>query len=411
MQSDKKQLKNVLLKLSEISGIYKVNALESSGLKKEFYKNLIETIKLIFSKIKIVQKAKQKTNNSNDNLEVDLEIPEDDNIFSKFQYHSFGLDQLSEKFLKHLCGFIHLYMADDIFDAPVEFLAEIIFHNVLWWHFGNYATLRCDSDKSDKEILAYALSFKALKIPYMSLYLWEILEEAQNSGNIYLSKGISDDIKNQKSLWIQLFNNQERHNTVFTIGKELKIALHYIYDPIVEKFFRKKLDLISEYSNLKKKDSLQKKDETLDVPKELQRRIESSEYKLVVIAGKYYDPTNAINYAIQKTPLQKSDIKKIAKNVLRYLAKTKQLDLVEKIDTNILLSDNFCLILEKILELYNRSTTRNMISDLFSGFGQIHQSFCEEQNKEVNIGKISKWIVYVINNHKKELVKDQHPSA
>ena len=112
MQSEEKKLKNVLLKLSEIAEIYKVNVLESSGVKKDFYKNLITTINLIFEKIKLVKKAKQKINHSNDSLEVnpvDLEIPEDDNVFSKFQYHNFGLDQLSERFLKHLCGFIHLW--------------------------------------------------------------------------------------------------------------------------------------------------------------------------------------------------------------------------------------------------------------------------------------------------------------
>ncbi len=173
--------------------------------------------------------------------------------------------------------------------------------------FGNHATLRCDSDKTEAEILTYALSLKELKIPYMSDYLWEILEERQKSGKISLSTGQSADTESQKSLWIQLFNNQERHNTIFTMGKELKIALQYIYDPVVEKFFNKKLDLISEYRNicLKKKELLLKKDESymaelIHMPKELQRRIEFSEYKLVVIAGKYYDLTNAIDYAIKK---------------------------------------------------------------------------------------------------------------
>ena len=94
------------MKLSEIGEIYKVNVLESSGVKKDFYKNLITTINLIFEKIKLVKKAKQKINHSNDSLEVN---PVDDNVFSKFQYHNFGLDQLSERFLKHLCGFIHLW--------------------------------------------------------------------------------------------------------------------------------------------------------------------------------------------------------------------------------------------------------------------------------------------------------------
>jgi hypothetical protein len=421
MQSEEKKLKNVLLKLSEIAEIYKVNVLESSGVKKDFYKNLITAINLIFEKIKLVKKAKQKINHSNDSLEVnpvDLEIPEDDNVFSKFQYHNFGLDKLSERFLKHLCGFIHLYMEDNIFDAPVEFLAEIIFHNVLWWHFGNHATLRCDSDKTEAEILTYALSLKELKIPYMSDYLWEVLEERQKSGKISLSTGQSADTESQKALWIQLFNNQERHNTIFTIGKELKIALQYIYDPVVEKFFNKKLDLISEYRNicLKKKELLLKKDESymaelIHMPKELQRRIEFSEYKLVVIAGKYYDLTNAIDYAIKKTPLQESDIKKIAENTLKYLAKTKQLDIVKTIDPCQPFSDNLCSILERIIKLHNKGIIRSVLSELFSGFEQIHTSFCEDQNKAVNIRKISEWIIYLINYRKQETIKDQQPSV
>jgi hypothetical protein len=421
MQSEEKKLKNVLLKLSEIAEIYKVNVLESSGVKKDFYKNLITTTNLIFEKIKLVKKAKQKIDPNNDSTETDsisLEIPEDENIFSKFKYHNFGLDEVSERFLKHLCGFIHLYMEDNIFDAPVEFLAEIIFHNVLWWHFGNHATLRCDSDKTEAEILTYALSLKELKIPYMSDYLWEILEERQKSGKISLSKGQSADTESQKALWIQLFNNQERHNTIFTIGKELKIALQYIYDPVVEKFFNKKLDLISEYRNicLKKKELLLKKDESymaelIHMPKELQRQIEFSEYKLVVIAGKYYDLTNAIDYAIKKTPLQKSDIKKIAEKILKYLAKTKQLDIVKKIDPYQPFSDNLCSILERIIKLHNKGIIRSVLSELFSGFEQIHTSFCEEQNKAVDIRKISEWIIYLINYRKQEAIKDQQPSV
>jgi hypothetical protein len=194
--------------------------------------------------------------------------------------------------------------------------------------------------------------------------------------------------------------------------------LQYIYDPVVEKFFNKKLDLISEYRNicLKKKELLLKKDESymaelIHMPKELQRRIEFSEYKLVVIAGKYYDLTNAIDYAIKKTPLQKSDIKKIAEKILKYLAKTKQLDIVKKIDPCQPFSDNLCSILERIIKLHNKGIIRSVLSELFSGFEQIHTSFCEEQNKAVDIRKISEWIIYLINYRKQEAIKDQQPSV
>lgn len=421
MQSEKKQVKAVLQKLSEISEIYKENSSDASGVRKEFYQHLISTISLILAKIKIVQDAKQKIDPNNDSTETDpvnLEIPEDENVFSKFKYHNFGLDELSERFLKHLCGFIHLYITDDIFDAPVKFLAEIIFHNVLWWQFGNYASLRCNNGKTETEILTYAISLKELGIPYMSDRLWDILKKRQIDGKICFSETELDDITSQQTVWIQLFNNQEKHNTIFTISKELGIAINYIYDPVVEKFFEKKLDAIFEYGKIFTKkleliaqNHTQYESELCYISPEIQRRIAYSEFKLIKMTTKYCDLTKVIEGKIHKATLQKSDIKKIAENTVRYLTKTNQLDVLSKLDPNKAISESFSLILERILKLHNKNLVKSLFSNIFAGFEQIHTSFCEEKNNEVDIKKISKWCVYLLTYAKKMKAKDQQPSV